>query len=280
MTTRAGPRRGAGSVGRPPVAILGIATLAFALVAVPLVALLRRVAWSNLWSDLSSPGSVEALRLSLICSVAAAIASVVLGLPLAWTLARVPFAGRRFVRALVLVPMVLPPVVGGVALLSAFARRGIVGGWLYDALGVQLTFSTAGAILAETFVAMPFFVITAEAAFRAADPQLEDAAAALGVGPWRRLWRVAIPAARPSLVAGVVLAWARALGEFGATVTFAGNIGGRTRTLPLAVNLALDGDPHQALALSVVLLAVSVTVIAALRDRWMGDRSTRRSPSS
>jgi molybdate transport system permease protein len=165
--------------------------------------------------------------------------------------------------------MVLPPVVGGVALLAAFSRTGTVGGWLYDTFGVQLTFSTAGAILAETFVAMPFLVITVEAAFRSFDQRYEDAAATLGASRLVVFRRVTLPLVAPSLLAGAVLAWARALGEFGATITFAGNIQGRTQTLPLAVYLAREGgDASEAIALSLVLLVVSLAVLVALRDRW------------
>jgi molybdate transport system permease protein len=181
----------------------------------------------------------------------------------------VPFRGRSLVRGLVLLPLVLPPVVGGVALLSAFSRRGLVGSYLYDWFGVQLTFSTAGAILAETFVALPFFVITAEAGLRSVDRRLEDVASTLGASPARVRREVTLPLVAPSLVAGAVLAWARALGEFGATITFAGNVAGRTQTLPLAVYLQLDSNPEVAVALSLVLLAVSLVVIVALRERWL-----------
>ena len=169
-----------------------------------------------------------------------------------------------------LLPLVLPPVVGGVALLSAFSRRGILGEHLYDWFGLQLTFTTAGAILAETFVALPFFVITVEAGLRSMDRRYEDVASSLGADRWTVFRRVTLPLVAPSLVAGAVLSWARALGEFGATITFAGNIIGRTQTLPLAVYLQLESDPDTAIALSLVLLVVSLTVIVSLRDRWLG----------
>jgi molybdate transport system permease protein len=254
---------------RPPIAVVAVAVTAVALFALPLLGLLQRASWSTLGHDLATPQARDALRLSLVCSVSAAGLSVLLGLPLAWVLARVPFTGRSFVRALVLLPLVLPPVVGGVALLSAFSRRGLVGGHLYDWFGIQLTFTTAGAVLAETFVALPFFVITVEAGLRSIDRRYEDAAATLGASRWTTFRRVTVPMIGPSLVAGTVLAWARALGEFGATITFAGNVEGRTQTLPLAVYLALDRDRDVAVALSLVLLAVSLVVIAALRDRWV-----------
>ncbi len=255
---------------RPPIALLAVGTLGIALFALPLLGLLQRAAWGSLADDLRSPAARQALRLSLETSLLATALALVLGLPLAWLLARTDLPGRAVVRALVLLPMVLPPVVGGVALLSAFSRRSPLGGWLYDALGVQLTFSRAGVVLAEAFVAMPFFVITVEAALRQADVRYEDVAATLGARPSTVLRRVTLPAIAPAIGAGAVLAWARALGEFGATITFAGNIAGRTRTLPLAVYLSLESDPEAAIALSLVLLAVSFVVLVLLRDRWLG----------
>jgi molybdate transport system permease protein len=170
---------------------------------------------------------------------------------------------------MVVLPMVMPPVVGGVALLSVLGRNSAVGGWLWDTFGIQLTFSGPGVVLAEAFVAMPFFVLTVEAALRSSGRAAEELAATLGAGPWTVLWRVTLPGALPAVAAGAVLAWARALGEFGATITFAGNIAGRTRTLPLAVYLGLDADPGGAVALSVVLLVVSLLVLVGLRDRWL-----------
>jgi molybdate transport system permease protein len=255
---------------RPPLLVLAAAAVGVALFALPLVGLLQRTAWSSLAQDLADPASTSALRLSLTSSLMATLLALLLGLPLAWLLARARLPGRAAVRALVLLPMVLPPVVGGVALLSAFSRRSPLGGWLYDAFGIQLTFSTAGVVLAQTFVAMPFFVITVEAALRQSDERYEHVAATLGARPATVLRRVTLPAIAPAVGAGAVLAWARALGEFGATITFAGNIEGRTRTLPLAVYLALESNPEAAIALSLVLLAVSFLVLVALRDRWLG----------
>jgi len=195
---------------------------------------------------------------------------LVLGVPLAWLLARVRFRGRRLVRALVIVPLVLPPVVGGVALLMALGRRGLVGSWLYDTFGVSLPFTTAGVVVAEAFVAMPFLVISVEGALRAADPRYEEAAATLGATGWTAFRRVTLPLIAPGVAAGAVLCWARALGEFGATITFAGNYPGRTQTMPLAVYLALETDPAAAIVLSLVLLTLSVAVLVLLRDRWLG----------
>ncbi len=246
------------------------AVVAFAFVLLPLIGLVQQVPWGHLADDLTTPQARDALRLSLECSLAAAALSVLFGLPLAWVLARVEFPGRRIARALVLLPMVVPPVVGGVGLFFAFGRDGLAGQYLHDWFGVQLTFSTAGAIVAETFVALPFFVITVEAALRSLDGRWEDAAATLGASRSVVFRRVTLPLVRPALVAGAALAWARALGEFGATITFAGNIQGRTQTVPLAVYLLLESQPQVAIGLSIVLVALCVGVLALLRDRWWG----------
>lgn len=254
---------------RPPIIVVTVAVFTVVLFALPLVGLFQRASWSTFIADLTTPEAVAALRLSMLCSVSAAGLSVLLGFPLAWTLARVPFPGKPFIRALILLPLVLPPVVGGVALLAAFSKRGIVGARLFDWFGIQLTFSTKGVILAETFVALPFFVITVEAALRGMDARFEDVAATLGASRWTAFRRVTLPLIAPSVIAGAVLAWARALGEFGATITFAGNIEGKTQTLPLAVYLLLETRSSTAVALSLVLLAVSIFVIVLLRDRWL-----------
>jgi len=254
-----------------PVALLAaVAALLFAL---PLLGLLQRAAWSDLWDDLSNPAARHALRLSIECSLWATLLSTVLGVPLAWVLARGDFPGRALLRALVLLPLVLPPVVGGVALLYAFGRsNGLVGPWLHDTLGIQLTFSKSGVVLAETFVAMPFLVLAVEGGLRSIDTRYEDAAATLGAGRWTTFRRVTLRFLAPSLAAGAALAWARALGEFGATITFAGNVAGRTQTTPLAVYLLLETDPGPAVAMSLVLLVVSVVVLVALRDHLFGGR--------
>ncbi len=255
---------------RPPAFVLVAAAAGIALFALPLLGLLQRADWSNLIDDLRSPTATAAMRLSVSTSLLATALSVGLGLPLAWVLARTDIPGRAALRALVLLPMVLPPVVGGVALLSAFSRRSPLGSWLYEAFGIQLTFSRAGVVLAEAFVAMPFFVITVEAALRGLDQRYEQVAAGLGASPPQVFRRVTLPLIAPAVVAGAVLSWARALGEFGATITFAGNIAGRTRTLPLAIYLQLESDQQSAVALSLVLLLVSFVVLVALRDRWLG----------
>lgn len=254
---------------RPSVLVLATAALVLAFFTLPLIGLVQRVEWANLASDLTAPAAVDALRLSLVCSLAAMVLSVLFGTPLAWVLARANLPGRSVIRAVVLLPMVLPPVVGGVALLSAFSVRSPIGGWLHDVFGLQLTFSTAGAVVAETFVAMPFYVIGVEGALRTMDRRFEGVAEALGASRLTVFRRVTLPMIAPSVAAGAVLAWARALGEFGATITFAGNVGGRTRTLPLAVYLALESDRPTAIALSLVLLFVSLVVLVSLRDRWL-----------
>ena len=241
-----------------------------ALLVLPLAGLLQRAPWSTIGSELAAPEAREALRLSLVCSVGALAVAIILGLPLAWVLARADFPGRSLLRALVTLPMVLPPVVGGVGLLAVFGRRGFLGAHLGSIPGFPLPFTTAGVVLAQAFVAMPFLVVAAEAGLRQLDRRYDDAAATLGARPWYRFRTVTVPLIAPSLVAGAALAWARALGEFGATVTFAGSLPGRTRTLPTAIYAGLQSRPESAVALSVVLLAVSLTVLIGLRGRWLG----------
>ena len=261
--TSDGPRRGA------PLFILAPAAIGLAFLVLPLVALLVRAPWRGLPAVLSDSQVLTALRLSLECATAATIVSLILGVPLAWVLARLRFPGLGLVRALVTLPLVLPPVVGGLALLLAFGRNGIIGRYLDDWFGITLPFTTAGVIVAETFVAMPFLVITVEGALRSADLGLEEAATTLGASRMTVFRRITLPLIGPSLLAGAVLCWARALGEFGATITFAGNFPGTTQTMPLAVYNALETDPEAAVALSLVLLVVAVAILAALRDRWL-----------
>jgi len=238
----------------------------------PLAALLVRAPWTGLGTALGTPEARAALRLSLLTATTATAVCALLGVPLAWVLARGGYRGLRLVRALVTLPLVLPPVVGGVALLLAFGRRGVVGHWLDAGVGVRLPFTPAGVVVAEAFVAMPFLVLAVEGALRGTDPRLEEAAATLGASRWVTFRRVTLPLVLPGLVAGMVLCWARALGEFGATITFAGSFPGRTRTMPLEVYLALERDPAAAVALSVLLLAVCLAVLVGLRQRWLGGR--------
>ncbi|MEA2685809.1 MAG: molybdate transport system ATP-binding protein [Actinomycetota bacterium] len=255
-----------------PAAAVVLAAVGALLFVVPLAGLVWRAPWSSAWAVLSSRPARDALRLSLVTSLSATAIALVLGVPLAWVQARVDYPGKRLVRALTTLPMVLPPVVGGVALLLALGRRGIVGRPL-DHIGVNLPFTTAGAIVAEAFVAMPFLVLTLEAAFGSADRRLEEAARTLGAGRLTVFRRVTLPLVAPSLVAGTVLCWARALGEFGATITFAGNLQGTTQTLPLFVYVKLEGaNPDSAIVLSLVLLVISVAVLVGLGDRWLTAR--------
>jgi molybdate transport system permease protein len=254
--------------GAPPI-LLVPALVGLGFLLIPVLALVVRVPWSTILNELAAPAVREALVLSLVCASTATVFCIAVGVPLAWLLARVPFRGRRLVRAMVTVPLVLPPVVGGVALLLAFGRRGIVGRHLEEWFGVSLPFTTPGVIVAEAFVALPFLVIAVEGALRAGDRRYEDAAASLGASRWTTFRRVTLPLALPGVAAGAVLCWARALGEFGATLTFAGNFPGRTQTMPLAVYLALETEPQAAIVLSLVLLVVSVAILVALRDRWL-----------
>jgi molybdate transport system permease protein len=256
--------------GGAPAAVTAVAVTGAVFLALPLVGLLQRAPWTGLTDHLGGRVAADALRLSLFASFAATAVALVLGVPLAWVSSRATGPARAALRALTLLPLVLPPVVGGVALLAAFGRRGLLGGWLDDAVGTQLAFTTTGVVLAEAFVALPFVVLATEGGLRALDRRYEDAAATLGAGRWLAFRRVTLPLVAPAVAAGAVLAWARALGEFGATITFAGNVPGRTQTLPLAAYLALEqGDADQALALSLVLVALSVVVLVALRDRWL-----------
>jgi molybdate transport system permease protein len=245
---------------RGPLSLLAPATLAVAFLAVPLVAVVTQAPWRQVPHLVSGPAARTALRLSLECSVGALALSLVLGVPLAWALARLEFPGKSALRALVMVPLVLPPVVGGVALLLAFGRHGL--------LPLHIAFTTRAAILAEAFVAMPFLVLSVEGSLLSLERDYEEAAATLGSSPLATFWRVTVPLVAPGLAAGAALAWARALGEFGATVTFAGSLSGVTQTLPLEVYQQLQNDPDAAVALSVVLLAVSLLVLVALRGRW------------
>jgi molybdate transport system permease protein len=250
------------------VVLMVLAILGLAVFVIPLLGLLARTPWRDLPTLLAGDVVIDALRLSVIASLGATAISAVLGVPLAWMLARVEFPGRSIVRGLVLLPLVIPPVVGGAALLFALGRRGLIGEPLNQATGLVLPFSTWGVVIAVTFVAMPFLVITVEGALRNLDPRFEGAAATLGAGRWTVLARVTVPMIGPSLLAGLVLTWARAFGEFGATITFAGNLQGRTQTLPLAVFIALESDRDTAVALSLVMVAISLTVLVILREQW------------
>ncbi|MEU2503087.1 ABC transporter permease [Streptomyces sp. NPDC007863] len=271
---RAGTRTTPGA--RPPLALALPALLGVAFLALPLAGILVRTEWGELAGHLGSPGTVEALKLSLVVSFWALGLSLLLGVPLAWLLARVPFPGKAFVRSLVLLPMVLPPTVGGVALLLAFGRRGLLGPWLESTFGITFPFHTSGAVLAATFVAMPFLVISLEGALGGLRPRYEETAASLGASPVRVFFTVTLPMVAPGVLAGAALTWARALGEFGATITFAGNLPGTTQTLPLQVYLLLQEEPEAATSVSLLLLAIAMGVLIALRGRWTGSPAAER----
>ncbi|WP_406148165.1 ABC transporter permease [Streptomyces anulatus] len=269
-------RRTAGA--RAPLLLTVPALLAVAFLMLPLVGILVRTSWGELGDHLTAEATTEALRLSLLVSLWALGLSLLLGVPLAWLLARVPFPGKASLRSLVLLPMVLPPTVGGVALLLAFGRRGLLGPWLEDTFGVTLPFHTSGAVLAATFVAMPFLVISLEGALGGLRPRYEETAASLGASPVRVFLTVTLPMVAPGLIAGAALTWARALGEFGATITFAGNLPGTTQTLPLQVYLLLQDSPEAATSVSLLLLAIAMIVLIALRGRWTGTPGDHRDP--
>ncbi|MCH0541308.1 molybdate ABC transporter permease subunit [Streptomyces sp. MUM 203J] len=271
-------RRMRGLPRRVPVALALPALLAVVFLLVPLAGVLANAPWAGLPGRLTAPAVREALGLSLVVSGWALLLSLLLGVPLAWLLARVDFPGKALVRVLVMLPMVLPPTVAGVALLQGFGRRGLLGGMLNDWFGVTLPFTTGGAVLAAAFVSMPFLVISLEGALAGLHPRYEETAASLGAGPLRAFFTVTVPMAGPGLVAGAALCWARALGEFGATITFAGNLPGVTQTLPLQVYLLLQNDPEGAVAVSLLLLVVATAVLVALRGRWLGAREAARAP--
>ena len=271
LTARERARRNArgGASRSVPAPLLVPALIAILFLLLPLAGLLIRAPWGKLGAALSGTDATQALTLSLWTATVSTAISMVIGVPLAWVLARSSFPGQRLLRALVTLPLVLPPVVGGVALLLAFSRTGVVGRYLDSWFGLTIPFSPLAVVMAETFVAMPFLIITVEGAFRSADQGFEEAAATLGARRLTVFRRITLPMVAPSLGAGAVLCWARALGEFGATITFAGSFPGQTETMPIAVYYALETDPDAAIALSLVLLVVSVVVLVSLRDRWL-----------
>ena len=236
-----------------------------AFVTLPLLAIFLKVLpQEGLWETLREPLVTQALRLSLVTSLSSLCLAVLFGTPVAYLLARHHFRGARVVETLLDLPMVLPPTVAGIALLMAFGRRGLLGPWLQVA-GLQISFSTTAVVLAQSFVCWPFYIRAAQAGFRSVDPELEHVAHTLGVSSWRTFLRVTVPLAFPALLSGGVMAWARALGEFGATIMFAGNLQGRTQTMPLAIYLALESDLPAALALSTLLILVSASVLLCMR---------------
>ncbi|WP_248958596.1 molybdate ABC transporter permease subunit [Sphaerisporangium perillae] len=273
ITTRRRPR-GAGHRALPdgpsgvPLVLAAPAAAALLFLVLPIVALLVRAPWTTLLARLTEPEVLAALRLSLLTSVLATLGCLVSGVPLAWMLARVAFRGRRAVQAMVRVPLLLPPVAGGVALLLALGRDGLAGSWP-AAVGLSVPAPAGAVVLAQAFVALPFLVVTVEGALRACDPRVEEAATLLGGSRWTVFHRVTLPLVAPGIAAGALLCWARALGEFGATIVFAGGLSGAALTAPPSVYLGLRSDPEAAVVLSLVLLAVSVAVLTCLRDRWV-----------
>ncbi|WP_431220747.1 ABC transporter permease [Leifsonia xyli] len=253
--------------------IVALAVVGALFVLLPLLAMALRVDWAHFLPLITSPSSVDALLLSLRTSLLATAGCLVLGIPMAVVLARVPFSGQRVVRAVVLLPLVLPPVVGGLALLALYGRRGLLG-------ALDVAFSTPAVVLAQTFVALPFLVLSLEGALRSAGERYEAVAATLGARPSAVLFRVTLPLVLPAVVSGAVLSFARALGEFGATLTFAGSLQGVTRTLPLEIYLQRETDPDAAVALSLVLVAVAIVVVAVAHgagERVQPWRARRRS---
>jgi molybdate transport system permease protein len=257
-------------LGRPPVLLLVPATLAVLVLVVPLVVMVAATDVPGLLDQLRTEPLREALLLSVTTSTAAMLVALVLGLPLAWVLARMQFRGRSVLRALVIVPMVLPPVVAGIALRTAFGRSGFLGEPLLEATGFAFPYTTWGVVLAHVFVAMPFVVISIEGALRSAGTEYDAAAATLGASRWTTFRRVTVPLALPGIAAGMVLGWARSLGEFGATITFNGNYPGTTQTMPTLIYVTRQSDTDAALALSLVMLLISIGVLVALRERWLG----------
>jgi molybdate transport system permease protein len=241
------------------------ALLGAAFVLLPLVAVVAKVDWPHFFELITSEDARAALWLSLRTCVASTLACIVIGVPMAMVLARSEFRFLGVLRSLVLLPLVLPPVVGGLALLYTFGRRGLLGESL-DALGIQIAFSTIAVVMAQTFVALPFLVVSLEGALRTAGDRYEVAAASLGASPTTVFRRITLPLVMPGLISGSVLAFARALGEFGATITFAGSLQGRTRTLPLEIYLQRETDADAAVALALVLLVVAVMVIGLARQ--------------
>ena len=246
-----------------------MAIFAVLFVSLPLISIFIRTPWSQLGDIATQKSTREALFISLETSVIAAVVAMLLGVPLAWTLARSSSRVLTYVRTICIAPMVLPPVVGGIALLTAFGRRGVLGRFLYDWWGISLPFTRSAIVIAQVFVAIPFLVLAVESAFRQLDRGLEDAARTMGASPWRVFFNVALPGARGSIAAGFALAWARSLGEFGASITFAGSFPGRTQTLPMAVYELVATDYHSSLVMSLILVVISIVVIAAMRDRWI-----------
>ena len=251
-----------------PLWIFVPAAVGALVVVAPLAAMFTRIEWSNFFGLVSSDSAVAALILSLKTASASTVLCVLLGVPMAIVLSRSTIGGLSILRSLVVLPLVLPPVVGGIALLYTFGRQGLLGEHL-EAFGIRIAFTTSAVVLAQVFVSLPFLVVSVEGALRTAGERYDVVAATLGATRWTTFRRVTLPLALPGLVAGAVLAWARSLGEFGATITFAGNFPGTTQTMPSLIYTTLQADPAAARTLSMILLVVSVGVLAGLRHRWL-----------
>ena len=251
-------------------AVTAGALVAALFILLPVAGLVVEAPWSAMRESLFTPQVRQALILSLTCSTLAALIAVALALPLAWVLADPTTPGRGFLQGVCALGLVLPPVVSGIALLAAFGPQGLVGKPLDDWFGIQLTFTTAGTVMAQTFVALPLVVLTLSAAFRSVDARALDAARSFGARPWLQFRAVVLPAVGPSILAAAILGWARALGEFGATITFAGNLPGTTQTLPLAVYELLATDPGASILVSLLMIAIALVTLILLRGRWTG----------
>ncbi|MBO0779429.1 MAG: molybdate ABC transporter permease subunit [Ktedonobacteraceae bacterium] len=252
-----------------------LASLFFLFIGLPLVSLLLRESPLTVWNAMLQPDVFQALQLSVVTTTASTVLAIFFGLPVAYLLARRRFFGRGLLETLVTMPTVLPPVVAGVALLLTFGRAGLLGHYL-SLLGISIPFTTVAVVMAQVFIAAPFFVNSARAGFEQFDSRYEMAAYTLRASPFYAFWHVMLPLIRPALLAGIGLAWARALGEFGATITFAGSFPGITQTMPIAVYVTSQSDLDKSIALSVVLLAVSFGVLLALRLSTGARMTTRR----
>ena len=255
-----------------PYSLLAIGTLGFVLLAIPFIGLAQRTPWSSFVQIATEETVLRSISLSMIIATSSAIICIILGIPLGWILARAKFRGLKIIRAVILLPMVLPPVAGGTALLFALGRKGFIGAKLNSWFGITLPFTTAGAIIAATFVALPFFVLTIESSAIELDSKLEEASLNLGATPVRTFFTVTLPMLRSSILAGIALSWARALGEFGATITFAGDNPEQTRTLPLQLFVALETNPERAMVIGMLMVVISLSVLVTLRGNWLGRR--------
>ena len=252
-----------------PFSLLATAALGFALLAIPFVGLAQRTPWSSFVQIATEETVIRSISLSMIIATSSACICLILGIPLGWILAKVEFRGLKIVRAVVLLPMVLPPVAGGTALLFALGRKGFIGEKLNSWFGITLPFTTAGAIIAATFVALPFFVLSIESSATELDSKLEEASLNLGASPIRTFFTVTLPMLRSSILAGIALSGARARGECGATITFAGDNPEQTRTLPLQLFVALETNPERAMVIGMLMVVISLSVLVTLRGNWL-----------